>query len=159
MSRRDITMVTLTGHVEAEPEMRFTADGEPNTTLFLISAQPTSRDQHATERFRLVAWGDPLAEQCNDLLPGTHLLAEGQLQSSTSDDREERARLPYEVVVRELVIINSLTRIPSKTDRVAPAIRPASAPASVAPIIQPPSPRTPALVSPSRIPRGPQRPS
>jgi single-stranded DNA-binding protein len=104
MGRKDVNTITVTGQVEAEPEMRFTADGIPHTTFSLVCAQPTPRDPHAIERFRLMAWDEPLAEQCNDLLPGARVLVEGRLQSTTSDDPEDRARCPFEVIVRDLVV-------------------------------------------------------
>lgn len=104
MGRKDVNTITVTGQVEAEPEMRFTADGIPHTTFSLVCAQPMPRDPHAFGRFRLVAWDEPLAEQCNDLLPGARVLVEGRLQSTSSDDPEDRARCPFEVIVRDLVV-------------------------------------------------------
>lgn len=157
MGRKDVNTITVTGQVEAEPEMRFTADGIPHTTFTLVCAQPTPRDPHAFERFRLVAWDEPLAEQCNDVLPGARVLIEGRLQSTTSDDAEDRARCPFEVIVRDLVITPASQPRPQE-----PATRPAIAPAPVrsapAATVAPSSSRTASAALP-RIPRGPRRAS
>ena len=163
MNQNDINKLTLTGRVETEPEMRFTADGEPHTTLFLICTQQTAGDVSVNERFRLIAWGEPFAAQCNDLLPGTHLLVEGQLRSSTCEDGDERTRMPYEVMVHTLIVLNGLAAIQPKGVAAQPAVPlaappravPSLAAESVAP--QPPSPRPPAPPTLPRIPRGPQR--
>lgn len=156
MGRKDVNTITVTGQVEAEPEMRFTADGIPHTTFSLVCGQPTPRDPHAFERFRLVAWDEPLAEQCNDLLPGARVLVEGRLQSTTSDDSAERARFPFEVFVRDLMTLTSQPRPQEPATR--PAIAPVPARSAPAATAAPSSSRT-APAAPPRIPRGPRRAS
>lgn len=170
MARKEVNAITLTGLIAAEPEMRFTAEGEMFTTFSLTCRQPTPHDQQASERFRLVAWGESLAEQCNDLLPGAHVLIAGWLQSSTSEDPAERAYIPFEVIVREVLVLSSLpadylTTSPAPTTRASPAstARPTTAPLPTAPS-SPPQQRLsrPVLTPPTApavpgIPRGPQR--
>ena len=165
MGRKDVNTITVTGRVEVEPEMRFTADGVPHTTFSLVCAQPTPRDPHAFERFRLVAWDEPLAEQCNDLLPGARVLVEGRLQSTSSDDPEDRARCLFELIVRDLVMLastHSAIMPASQQHPQEPATRPtiSPAPARSAPAATaaPSSSRT-APAAPPRIPRGPRRAS
>jgi len=161
MGRKDVNTITVTGQVEAEPEMRFTADGIPHTTFSLVCAQPTPRDPHAFERFRLVAWDEPLAEQCNDLLPGARVLIEGRLQSSTSDDPEERTRIPFEVFVRDFITLNGQPHTLAQTEHGQPATRPVS-PLTAVPVRSSTAAAAPAQtraapVLPPRIPRGPRR--
>ncbi|MFV9507689.1 MAG: single-stranded DNA-binding protein [Oscillochloridaceae bacterium umkhey_bin13] len=133
MGTRDLNKIMLTGQVEAEPEMRFTAEGEPHTIFYLTCAG--SRDTTTTERLRLVAWGDPLAERCNDLLQGAKVLVEGRLQRCTADDPAEQARFPLEVRVRECLVID---------------------PGDAAALLMPASPRPPA--SPTRTVNPPVAP-
>lgn len=104
MGTRDLNKIMLTGQVAAEPEMRFTAEGEPHTTFYLTCAD--SRESTTAERFRLVAWRAPLAERCNDLLQGAKVLVEGRLQSCTADNEAKRARFPFEVRVRECLVLD-----------------------------------------------------
>ncbi|PDW00938.1 single-stranded DNA-binding protein [Candidatus Chloroploca asiatica] len=104
MGNRDLNKMMLTGQIEAEPEMHFTGAGEPRTTLYVRCAG--ARDATLTERVRLVAWGSPLAERCNDLLPGMQVLVEGQLQRCTADDPAEQARFPLEVRVRSYLVLD-----------------------------------------------------
>jgi single-stranded DNA-binding protein len=160
MAYKEVNAITLTGQIAAEPEMRFTGEGEPFTTLTLLCRQPTGRDPHAHERFRLVARGEPLAEQCNDLLPDAHVLVTGRLQSSTTEDPAERAQTPYEVLVREVLVLNSLPlEQPTITRDAAPPSRPPIA-RPVPPTragTTPAAPSSPPSVPRPGIPRGPRR--
>lgn len=157
MGTRDLNKIMLTGQVDAEPEMRFTAEGEPRTTFSLTCAG--SRDTTTAERFRLVAWGTPLAERCNDLLPGAKLLVEGRLQRCTADDPAEQARFPFEVRVRECLVIDpgdaAAMLVPASPRPPAPPTRTVNPPvASRAPEPLPPA-RPPLPVMPAR-PTGPR---
>jgi single-strand DNA-binding protein len=170
VARKEVNAVTLTGLITAEPEMRFTAEGEMFTTFSVACRQPTPHDQQASERFCLVAWGQPLAEQCNDLLPGAHVLITGRLQSSTSEDPTERASIPFEVIVREVLVLSSL---PAEYLTISPVPTPRASPASTARSTAPLPPATPLSPPQQRlsrpvftpptapavpgIPRGPQR--
>lgn len=160
MAYKEVNAITLTGQIAAEPEMRFTGEGEPFTTLTLLCRHPTSRDPLAHERFRLVAWGEPLAEQSNDLLPNARVLVTGRLQSSTTEDPAERAQTPYEVLVREVLVLNGLPpEQPIITADTAPPSRPATA-RSLPPTrtgTTPASPSSPPSVPRPGITRGPRR--
>lgn len=157
MGTRDLNKIMLTGQVDAEPEMRFTAEGEPRTTFYLTCAG--SRDTTTAERLRLVAWGTPLAERCNDLLQGAKLLVEGRLQRCTADDPAEQARFPLEVRVRECLVIDpgdaAAMLAPTSPRPPAPPTRTVNPPvAPHAPAPQPPA-RAPLPVIPAR-PTGPR---
>ena len=102
---RDLNTIIITGQMNAEPEMQFTADGEPRTTFYLTC--DGSCDTTTVEHVRLVAWGSPLAEQCNDLPQGTKLFVEGHLQRCTAEHPVEQARGTVEVRVRNYLVIDS----------------------------------------------------
>lgn len=162
MGTRDLNKIMLTGKVEAEPEMRFTAEGEPRTTFFLISASAGAGDSTAAERFRLVAWGEPLAERCNDLLQGATLLVEGSLQRCAADDEAERARFPFEVRVRSYLVLDAggtaAMPVPTSPRPPAPPARLATPPPISRPPASPPLVRAPLPVMPAR-PTAPRPPA
>jgi single-strand DNA-binding protein len=107
---RDLNKVMLTGHLGADPEMRFTPQGSAVTTFRVASNRPwKSGDgvQHEdTEWFRIVAW-DKLAEICNEYLKkGTRVYIEGRLQTRSWDDRDTgEKRYITEVVAQDMIIL------------------------------------------------------
>ncbi len=116
---RDLNKVMLTGHLGADPEMRFTPQGSPVTTFRVASNRSwKSGDgvQHDdTEWFRIVAW-DKLAEICNEYLKkGTRVYIEGRLQTRSWDDRNTgEKRYMTEVVAQDMIILTPKgDRVPS----------------------------------------------
>ncbi len=107
---RDLNKVMLTGHLGADPEMRFTPQGSAVTTFRVASNRSwKSGDgvQHDdTEWFRIVAW-DKLAEICNEYLKkGTRVYIEGRLQTRSWDDRNTgEKRYITEVVAQDMIIL------------------------------------------------------
>ncbi|NCC35614.1 MAG: hypothetical protein EOM24_26925 [Chloroflexia bacterium] len=146
MGTRDLNKMMLTGQLEAEPTMCFTVAGEPRTTLYVRCAG--AHDATLTERVRLVAWGSPLAERCNDLLPGTQVLVEGQLQRCTADDPAEQARFPLEVRVHSYLVLDPGDAAAAVLVPVAP--RPPAPPTRT--MALPPPPRSTVPPSPVRPP-------
>lgn len=156
MGTRDLNKMMLTGQIEAEPTMRFTGAGEPRTTLYVRCAG--AHDATLTERVRLVAWGSPLAERCNDLRPGMQVLVEGQLQRCTADDPAEQARFPLEVRVRSYLVLDPGDAAAAVLVPVAP--RPPAPPTRT--MAPPPAPPTRTMALPpaprSTVPPAPVRP-
>lgn len=107
MGQRDSNTITVTGYVEAEPVMQFTADGVPHTTLFLRCVQPTPRDPQAHERFHLIASGELLANEGNDLLPAARVLITGRLQANPNAEHTNPTGLPFVVIVRDLILLSA----------------------------------------------------
>lgn len=107
---RDLNKVMLTGHLGADPEMRFTPQGSAVTTFRVASNRSwKSGDgvQHDdTEWFRIVAW-DKLAEICNEYLKkGTRVYIEGRLQTRSWEDRNTgEKRYITEVVAQDMIIL------------------------------------------------------
>lgn len=117
---KDLNKVMLTGHLGADPEMRFTQQGSPVTTFRVASSRTwKSSDgvQHDdTEWFRVVAW-DKLAEICNQYLTkGTRVYVEGRLQTRNWDDKNTgEKRYMTEVIAQDMIILSS------RNDRQAPS--------------------------------------
>ncbi len=89
---KDLNRVQLTGHLGADPEMRYTAQGSAVTT-FRVASNRTWRDKDGnpheeTEWFRIVAW-DKLAELCNQYLAkGSRVYVEGRIQTRKYPDSQ-----------------------------------------------------------------------
>jgi single-strand DNA-binding protein len=109
---KDLNKVMLTGHLGADPEMRFTPQGAAVTTFRVASgrtwksADGTPHDD--TEWFTVVAW-DKLAEICNQYLTkGTRVYVEGRLQTRSWDDKNTgEKRYKTEVVAQDMIILSS----------------------------------------------------
>ena len=111
---KDLNKAMLTGHLGADPEMRFTPQGSPVTTFRVASGRTwKSADgiQHDdTEWFSVVAW-DKLAEICNQYLTkGTRVYVEGRLQTRSWDDKTTgEKRYKTEVVAQDMIILSART--------------------------------------------------
>ena len=138
---KDLNKVMLTGHLGADPEMRYTPQGSAVTTFRVASGRSwksSDGTQHDdTEWFRVTAW-DKLGEICNQYLTkGTRVYVEGRLQTRKWQDRETgQDRYTTEVVASDMIILSS------KQDRAAaPMENDYEAPVDDEPVAPPPSRR------------------
>jgi single-strand DNA-binding protein len=154
---KDLNKVMLTGHLGADPEMRYTSQGSAVTTFRVASgrtwksADGTQHDD--TEWFRVVAW-DKLGEICNQYLTkGTRVYVEGRLQTRKWQDKEGQDRYTTEVIASDMIILSSRQDRQSAPDYEAPAEEEFSAPApSRAPAARPPNGNSGTRTAPSRAP-------
>jgi single-strand DNA-binding protein len=108
---KDLNKVQLTGHLGADPEMRYTAQGSAVTT-FRVASGRTWKDKEGTQHddtewFRIVAW-DKLGEICNQYLTkGTRVYVEGRLQTRKWTDRDGQDRYTSEVIAQDMIILSS----------------------------------------------------
>lgn len=107
---RDLNKVQLTGYLGADPEMRYTTNGNAITTFRVASGrQWTDRDgrrHEETEWFRVAAW-DKLGEVCNEYLTkGTRVYVEGRLQTRKYTDRDGVERYSTEVIAQDMIILS-----------------------------------------------------
>ncbi len=143
---KDLNKVMLTGHLGADPEMRYTAQGSAVTTFRVASGRAwKSSDgmQHDdTEWFRVVAW-DKLGEICNQYLTkGSRVYVEGRLQTRKWQDQNGQDRYSTEVIANDMIILSSKQDrpgggasdydAPMEEDMPAPTRRPTPAPAPTA---------------------------
>ena len=143
---KDLNKVMLTGHLGADPEMRYTPQGSAVTTFRVASGRSwKSSDGSAheeTEWFRCVAW-DKLGEICNQYLTkGTRVYVEGRLRTNKWQDKETgQDRYSTEVIASDMIILSSRQDRPAAggdydapvDEDAAPTRRPVSAPAAAAP--------------------------
>lgn len=115
---KDLNKVMLTGHLGADPEMRYTPQGAAVTTFRVASGRSwksSDGTQHDdTEWFRVVAW-DKLGEICNQYLTkGTRVYIEGRLQTRKWQDKDSgQDRYLTEVVASDMIILSSKQDRPS----------------------------------------------
>jgi single-strand DNA-binding protein len=108
---KDLNKVQFTGHLGADPEMRYTAQGSA-VTNFRVASNRSWKDRDGgahedTEWFRVVAW-DKLGEICNQYLTkGTRVYIEGRLQTRKWTDRDNVERYTTEVVAQDMIILSS----------------------------------------------------
>ncbi len=94
------------GHLGADPEMRYTANGSAVTT-FRVASSRTFNDgggerREETEWFRVVTW-NRLAEICAQYLAkGRLVYVEGRLQTRSWDDQQGQKRYTTELIAEEV---------------------------------------------------------
>lgn len=108
---KDLNKAQFTGHLGADPEMRYTAQGSAVTTFRVASNRSwKDRENNAheeTEWFRVVAW-DKLGEICNQYLTkGTRVYIEGRLQTRKWTDRDGQERFTTEVIAQDMIILSA----------------------------------------------------
>src|SRR5690348_1189346 len=156
---KDLNKVMLTGHLGADPEMRYTAQGSAVTTFRVASGRTwKSADgiQHDdTEWFRVTAW-EKLGEICNQYLTkGTRVYVEGRLQTRKWQDKDGQDRYTTEVVASDMIILSSKQDRPAapvENDYEAPIDDEPAAPTSRRPMTNGGTPRP---ASGNNVPRPP----
>lgn len=94
------------GHLGADPEMRYTANGSAVTT-FRVATSRTFNDasgerREETEWFRVVTW-NRLAELCAQYLTkGRLVYVEGRMQTRSWDDQQGQKRYSTELIAQEV---------------------------------------------------------
>jgi single-strand DNA-binding protein len=108
---KDLNKVMITGRLGADPEMRYTAQGNAVTTFHVAAgrswkdADRTSHDE--TEWFRVVTW-NKLAEVCNEYLQkGDRVYIEGRLQTRKWTDKDGQDRYTSEVIANDMIMLSS----------------------------------------------------
>ncbi len=104
-----LNKVILIGNLGRDPELRYTANGQPVATFTLATTESWTnksgeRDQR-TEWHRIVAWGK-LAELAGEYLSkGRQVYVEGRLQTREWEDKEGQKRRTTEVNAQQLLFL------------------------------------------------------
>ena len=98
------------GNLGSDPEMRYTAGGQPVTSFSLATNRTyTTRDgerREETEWFRVVCWSQ-LAETVNQYLAkGRKVYVEGRLQSSTWLGQDGQNRFRNEIIAERVIFLD-----------------------------------------------------
>lgn len=109
---KDLNKVQLTGRLGADPEMRYTAQGNAVTTFRVASNRSwrtaEGETKEDTEWFSIVTW-NKLAEICNQYLTkGTRVYIEGRSQTRSWEDAQSgQTRYKTEIVANDMIMLDS----------------------------------------------------
>jgi single-strand DNA-binding protein len=109
---KTVNKLILLGNLTRDPELRHTENKKPVCSFGLATNRnrmSTDGEKHEeTDFHRIVAW-DKLAETCQQYLKkGRKVYVEGRLQSHTYTGQDGIERTGVEVVLEELVMLDSL---------------------------------------------------
>ncbi|WP_022853652.1 single-stranded DNA-binding protein [Thermodesulfatator atlanticus] len=106
-----VNKVILIGRLGADPEIRYTADGQPVATFRIATSErwtdKAGNRQERTEWHRIVAFGR-LAEICGEYLSkGRQVYIEGRLQTRSYEDRDGVKRYVTEIIAQSMQMLGS----------------------------------------------------
>ncbi|HVP04553.1 MAG TPA: single-stranded DNA-binding protein [Dehalococcoidia bacterium] len=105
-----LNKVMIIGNLGADPEMRYTADGNALTSFRVAASRnyngPDGERREETEWFSVVTWRK-LAEQCSQYLQkGRRVYVEGRLRTRSWDTPEGQRRYKTEVVAERVLFLD-----------------------------------------------------
>lgn len=105
-----LNKVMVIGNLGADPEMRYTADGNALTSFRVAASRnyttPDGERREETEWFSVVAWRK-LAEQCSQFLQkGRRVYVEGRLRTRSWDAPDGQKRYRTEVVADKVLFLD-----------------------------------------------------
>lgn len=105
-----LNKLMIIGNVGADPEMRYTANGDAMTTFRVATNyRYTSREgerREETEWFSIVTWRN-LAEQCSQYLQkGRRVYVEGRLRTRSWETPDGQRRFRNEVVADRVLFLD-----------------------------------------------------
>jgi single-strand DNA-binding protein len=108
---KDLNKVQLIGRLGADPEMRYTSQGNAVTTFRVASSRTWKKAdgqlEEETEWFRVVAW-NRLGEVCGEYLrKGSRVYVEGRLKTRSWQDQDGQTRYMTEVVAEDMIMLDS----------------------------------------------------
>ncbi|TET96315.1 MAG: single-stranded DNA-binding protein [Dehalococcoidia bacterium] len=123
-----LNKVMIIGNLGADPEMRYTADGNALTSFRVASSRnystPEGERREETEWFSVVAWRK-LAEQCSQFLQkGRRVYVEGRLRTRSWDTPDGQKRYRTEVVADRVLFLDRPGGAPFPEEREAEAVTP-----------------------------------
>lgn len=102
-----VNKVILIGNLGADPELRYTPNGNRPVCSLRIATSEVYKDksgqkQEQTEWHRVTVWGEQ-AENCNKYLAkGRSVYVEGRLQTRSWDDKDGQKKYSTEVVAERV---------------------------------------------------------
>jgi len=99
----------LIGFLGRDPEMRYSAVGDPVTTFSVATtrtwATPEGEQQEVTDWFNVVAW-EQWAELCHECLTkGSRVYIEGRLQTRSWEGDDGQPHYGTEVVATDMILL------------------------------------------------------
>jgi single-strand DNA-binding protein len=126
-----LNKIMLIGNVGTDPEMRFTANGNPVTSFRVATSRTYTTSEgerrQETEWFTVVAWKKQ-AESCNQFLnKGQRVYVEGSLRTRSWEGRDGQKRVTAEVIANRVLFLDRQAVAPLPGEEV-PAEAPVEAP-------------------------------
>jgi len=123
-----LNKVMVIGNLGADPEMRYTADGNALTSFRVAASRnystPEGERREETEWFSVVAWRK-LAEQCSQFLQkGRRVYVEGRLRTRSWDTPDGQKRYRTEVVADRVLFLDRPGGAPFPEEREAGPVTP-----------------------------------
>lgn len=124
MATRSVNKVILIGNLGKDPELRYTSSGVA-VASFTLATNESWKDQDGTMQERtqwhnIVAWRK-LAEICGEYLKkGGKIYLEGKLQYRSYDDKNGVKRYVTEIVLDEMLMLDSKGSTQGSTDATSP---------------------------------------
>jgi single-strand DNA-binding protein len=124
-----VNKVILIGRLGKDPEMKYTPSGAP-VCKFSLATDAVWKDkageqQRQTEWHNIVTWGK-LAEICAEYLTkGRQVCIEGSIRSRQWEDQSGNKRTSYDIVARQMTILDSRAESGRVIAERAPTERPA----------------------------------
>ena len=105
-----LNKVMIIGNVGADPEMRFTPNGNPVTSFRVATNRayttPNGERKQETEWFTVVAW-NRLAENCNQFLTkGRLVYAEGRFHTRSWEGQDGQKRTRTELIANRVLFLD-----------------------------------------------------
>lgn len=121
-----LNKVMLIGNLGADPEMRYTANGNAVTTFNVAVNRsysgPDGERKEETEWFTVVTW-NKLAETCSQFLQkGRRAYIEGRLQTRSWDGQDGQRHYRTEVIANTVLFLDKAQAAPLPEDPAAPAV-------------------------------------
>jgi single-strand DNA-binding protein len=111
-----LNRVMLIGNLGADPETRYTANGNAITSFRLAVSEKFGEGKESTEWFTVVTWNQ-LAEICaGNLEKGKSVYVDGRLQTRSWDDKEGKKQYRTEVVAQRVQFLDKRGASPSAGD-------------------------------------------
>jgi single-strand DNA-binding protein len=116
----NLNKVMIIGNVGTDPEMRFSANGNPVTTFRIATSRVfTTADgerKQETEWFTVVTWSK-LAESCNQYLTkGRRAYVEGRLRTHNWEGQDGQRRSRVEIVADRVLFLDRAGAAPLPED-------------------------------------------
>ncbi len=106
-----VNKVILIGNLGADPEIRYTAGGQPVGEMRLATSEQwkdkDGQKQERVEWHRLVVWGKTAEVCAKHLAKGRQVYVEGRLQTRKWDNKEGVTRYTTEIVVNDVQFLGS----------------------------------------------------
>jgi len=95
-----VNKAILVGNLGRDPELRYTASGQPVCTFSLATTENWVKEgkrEERTEWHRIVVWGKAAENCANYLAKGRQVYIEGRIQTNEWEDKEGQKRKTTEI--------------------------------------------------------------